>query len=163
MYLKEAPLFPDAAIAPGPDLYPWDINPAVAEVQELLNAHGFDLIVDGDFNWKTETAVKTYQRQYGLRVDGIVGAETWRTLKATVKPGARTLREGLSGVDVYELQGLLQVQGHVVQQDGIFGPETRSAVMAFQAAHHMRIDGTVAPVTWAFLTEKGTIFQKRRR
>lgn len=163
MYLKEAPLYLDTVITPGPDLFPWDISPAVAEVQELLNAHGFDLTVDGDFNWKTEVAVKAYQRRYGLRVDGIVGAKTWMMLKSTVPPGARTLREGLSGADVYELQGLLQVNGHAIQRDGVFGAETRSAILSFQAMHHLQVDGVATPVTWALLGDRGTIVPKWKR
>lgn len=35
---------------------------------------------DGIFGAKTESAVKTYQREHGLTADGIVGAQTWRSL-----------------------------------------------------------------------------------
>ncbi len=33
--------------------------------------------VDGDFGPKTETAVKAYQQDRGVHVDGIVGDQTW--------------------------------------------------------------------------------------
>ena len=33
--------------------------------------------VDGDFGPKTEAAVKAYQRDRGVQVDGIVGDQTW--------------------------------------------------------------------------------------
>jgi len=33
--------------------------------------------VDGDFGPKTETAVKAYQQDRGVQVDGIVGDQTW--------------------------------------------------------------------------------------
>lgn len=155
---------PETAFEPGPDLYPWDIGPAVAEAQDLLYAHGFqDIAINGDFDWKTEAAVKAYQRQHQLRVDGIIGAQTWISLKQTVQPGVRSLQEGHAGADVYELQGLLQIHGHAIQRDGIFGPETRSAVLSFQHEHHLQADGIVMPVTWALLGEKGTLFHRRRK
>ncbi|MCU0526475.1 MAG: peptidoglycan-binding protein [Elainella sp. Prado103] len=137
-----------------PTVYPWDISPNVAKMQELLRAHGFSVRVDGDYGWRTEVAVKTFQRQYGLRVDAIVGAETWSKLMATVKPGSRPLRSGCSGADVYELQGLLQVNGYAVKRTGNFGTETKSAVQNFQREHHLRSDGIVDEVTWALLRNR---------
>lgn len=154
---------PATALNPGPRLFPWDVGVAVAEAQELLCAHGFKLIVDGDFSWRTEAAVKLYQKQHGLRVDGIVGVETWKSLKATVIPGSRILRDGHSGADVYELQGLLHIQGYRIKRDGIFGAETRSAVIDFQRRHQLSQSSGVNPVTWALLAEKMSALQKRKR
>jgi peptidoglycan hydrolase-like protein with peptidoglycan-binding domain len=134
-----------------PVLYPWDVGPAIARMQELLCAHGFSLRVDGDFGWRTEAAVKVFQRRHGIRVDGIVGPETWGTLIATVKPGARLLRQGYSGADVYELQGLLQVNGYLIKRNGLFDSETKAAVITFQQQHHLRDDGLVDAVVWALL------------
>ena len=47
----------------------------VEELQKILN-----LTVDGDFGILTEGAVKTYQQDNGLKVDGIVGLKTWEVL-----------------------------------------------------------------------------------
>ncbi len=58
-----------------------DFGDAVAEVQELLNWHGFSLKVDRKFGPKTEKAVRAYQKQNGLKVDGIVGKKTMGALK----------------------------------------------------------------------------------
>jgi peptidoglycan hydrolase-like protein with peptidoglycan-binding domain len=148
------------AATPFPVLHPWDTGPAVARMQELLRAHGVQLRVDGDFGWRTEMAVKVFQRQHGLRIDGIVGTETWATLMATVKPGTRLLRQGCSGADVYELQGLMQVNGYAIKRDGKFGAETKSAVIAFQREHHLRDDGIVDSVLWALLRGKRTADRK---
>lgn len=139
-----------------PTLYPWDVGPAVARMQELLRAHGFPLRVDGDYGWRTETAVKTFQRRYGLRIDGVVGPETWATLMSTVKPGSRTMRQGCSGADVFELQGLLQVNGYAIKRTGHFDTVTKSAVVSFQRDHHLHDDGIVDSVTWALLCNKKT-------
>lgn len=154
---------PDTALKPGPTLNPWDINPAVAEMQELLRAHDYNVPINGDYDWKTEVAVKTYQRRHGLKVDAIVGPETWISLKSTVQSGVRALREGCSGADVYQLQGLLQIHGYVIKRDGVFGAETKSAVIAFQQRQHLQDTGIVNSVTWALLGERKDIYQKRKR
>lgn len=53
----------------------------VEALQEALNALGFNAgTVDGDFGPKTEAAVRAFQLQAGITVDGIVGPETWGEL-----------------------------------------------------------------------------------
>lgn len=135
----------------GPNLYPWDFGMAVAELQELLRAHGFALKIDGDFGSMTEAAVKAFQRQQGLRIDGVVGVKTWAALKSTVQPGTRILREGQTGADVYELQGLLRVYGYEVLRNGIFDSRTKQAVITFQEKHKLRPEGIVDPISWTLL------------
>jgi peptidoglycan hydrolase-like protein with peptidoglycan-binding domain len=136
---------------PSPVLRPWDAGQDVAELQELLCAHGFLLRVDGDFGSKTETAVKFYQKQNGLRIDGIVDANTWASLKATVRPGTRFLRLGRSGADVLVLQKLLCINGFEVLRDGYFGQKTHEATIAFQHRHQLQPDGAVSAVIWTLL------------
>lgn len=52
----------------------------VKELQKALNKVGFSLDVDGKFGAKTQSAVKSYQKNSGLSVDGIVGNNTWTSL-----------------------------------------------------------------------------------
>lgn len=52
----------------------------VARLQSLLNKNGYSLVEDGDFGSKTEEAVKAFQKQHNLEVDGIVGRQTWNAL-----------------------------------------------------------------------------------
>ena len=55
----------------------------VKAVQRMLYALGYDLgsaKVDGDFGSKTDAAVRAYQKNKGLTVDGIVGQQTWSKL-----------------------------------------------------------------------------------
>jgi len=139
------------SISTGPTLRPWDVQPAVVELQELLRAHGFRVPVTGEFDSATEDAVLIFQRRKGMRVDAIVGPKTWAALKQEVKPGIRVLRKGHSGIDVYELQGLLRVNGYPVTRDGFFTEETKDAVIAFQQSHKLRETGQVDRVTWSML------------
>ena len=54
----------------------------VVYLQRRLNGIGFgSLVVDGIFGAATEEAVKKFQEQYGLTVDGIVGIQTWAKLE----------------------------------------------------------------------------------
>lgn len=52
----------------------------VKTVQRALQRNGFDIDDDGDFGPRTERAVKEFQRQNGLDVDGKVGPNTLRAL-----------------------------------------------------------------------------------
>jgi peptidoglycan hydrolase-like protein with peptidoglycan-binding domain len=139
------------SLTTGPTLRPWDVKPEVVELQELLRAHGFRLNLTGEFDSQTEDAVMIFQRRHGIRVDAIVGPKTWMALKTTVKPGTRPLRKGLSGADVYELQGLLQVNGYPIQRDGYFDDETKQALINFQQRHKLRESGKVDQLTWGIL------------
>lgn len=46
-------------------------------IQERLNSVGFSLSTDGIFGSGTEDAVKVFQKNRGLKQDGIVGRNTW--------------------------------------------------------------------------------------
>ena len=54
----------------------------VARLQNYLNKYGYNLTVDGDFGTKTQEAVRAYQKNNGLAVDGIVGTNTWSALQS---------------------------------------------------------------------------------
>lgn len=55
----------------------------VAVVQAILVARGYSVLaVNGIFDGSTEYAVRKYQKQHGLKVDGVVGPNTWASLLA---------------------------------------------------------------------------------
>lgn len=139
----------------GPTLHPWDAEPAVVELQELLRAHGYKVPLTGEFDSQTEDAVLIFQRRKGLRVDAIVGPKTWSALKLDLKLGSRILRQDHSGLDVHELQGLLLVNGYSVTRDGFFTDETKQAVTEFQRYHKLRETGQVDRVTLGVLKNNG--------
>ena len=59
-------------------------------------------------------------------------------------PFARTLKLGMNGLDVKALQTALGIT-----IDGVFGPKTQAAVIAYQNRHGLTPDGVVGPVTQA--------------
>ena len=63
-----------------------DKGDAVRYLQTLLMKRGYDLGkwgADGDFGAQTEKAVKQFQRDWGLKVDGVCGEQTWKMLMST--------------------------------------------------------------------------------
>jgi len=68
-------------------------------------------------------------------------------------PGAAApmLAAGSSGPAVVRLQQALAAAGFSVSTDGVFGPRTRAAVIAFQASRGLAADGIVGPKTWSAL------------
>jgi peptidoglycan hydrolase-like protein with peptidoglycan-binding domain len=67
--------------ATDPTLRQGDSGAAVSELQQLLNAKGINITVDGVFGNATRAAVVQFQQQNGLVVDGIVGTQTWQALR----------------------------------------------------------------------------------
>jgi len=56
-------------------------KPTIRNIQEALKRAGFyDGAVDGKFGPKTREAIKNFQRNKGLKADGIVGSKTWQEL-----------------------------------------------------------------------------------
>lgn len=63
----------------------------------------------------------------------------------------KTLKQGMSGPAVTDLQEQLEALGDSLTVDGDFGPETKAAITSFQTAHGLDIDGEVGPLTQAAL------------
>ena len=57
-------------------------GPRVREVQSILKQIGYYKgVVDGIYGPQTEAAVKNFQRNMALTVDGIVGENTYKALE----------------------------------------------------------------------------------
>lgn len=70
-----------------PTLQQGDTGDAVKTLQQDMNkvkAAKPDLTVDGDFGAKTKAAVKEFQKEHKITIDGIVGPQTWGVIKAAV-------------------------------------------------------------------------------
>ena len=131
-------------------------------------------VVDGIFGARTEAAVRKFQEIFGLTVDGIVGRATWYAL-VRIYVAVNSLAElrsqgqrfyanswavtdpieyGDRGIKVEHLQYMLSVLSAYIPQipsvavDGIFGPATRSAVLAAQQRFGLPQTGVVDYRTW---------------
>lgn len=131
-----------------------DSGPAVSQITGLLARLG--LLPEGahdQYDDSVELAVRTFQQDRGLSVDGIVGPLTFRRLdEASWRLGDRILTHLpgalMAGDDVYTLQGrLLDLGFRVGRVDGYFGPETEAAVREFQRNLGIPPDGTCGPAT----------------
>ena len=128
------------------------------------------LTVDGVYGSGTASAVRAFQRKYGLTVDGVVGRNTWTELYDQFRsiqsdngtpnayPGT-ALREGASGQNVRLVQFWLKIARTVypslsnVTVDGRFGSATAAAVRRFQRYFGLTADGVVGRTTWQKLYE----------
>ncbi len=61
-----------------PELAQGATGPAVSRLQHGLTTVGtYSAPIDGDFGPETDAAVRAYQTQRGIGVDGVVGDQTW--------------------------------------------------------------------------------------
>ncbi len=134
---------------------------------------------NGTFDLPTQEAVLDFQRIFNLVPDGVVGKATWYKIKYIFTSVTRlaeltseglqlqdvepiyptTLRLGDRNLGVGVLQLYLDTIGYfngnipIVVVDGIFGPRTQEAVIAFQNAYDLTPDGIVGRNTWNTLQD----------
>ena len=91
--------------------------------------------VDGDFGSRTQEAVKLFQKQAGLKVDGIAGVQTLKALDKSSAPECTsfiTLKRGDTGIRVKELQKKLVELGFMTDKiSGTFDSATSRALEAY--------------------------------
>ena len=128
-----------------------------------------EIQVNGIFDESTEAAVRAFQQQFGLTVDGLVGRQTWQAMEDAYEsirtstelidggsilfPG-RVLQSGFQGEDVATIQEYLAYIATVYPAipapavTGVYGMETVQAVEAFQREFGLEPNGIVGVTTW---------------
>jgi len=129
----------------------------VTEVQKLLGLQG--AAVTGSLDAATLDAVKRFQRDNGLSVDGVVGPATMSALVGAGPTrsieGGTLFEPGDVGPGVLALQ---QALGFGPEgQTGDFGPTTRQKLLDFQRDNGIQQTGVVGPTTWAALKQGGAM------
>ncbi|WP_232376491.1 glycoside hydrolase domain-containing protein [Amycolatopsis aidingensis] len=125
----------------------------VTAAQCLLRAAGHQA-GDGDpsgvLDEQTATAVRGFQGEVGLSATGEVDSHTWTALLSA--GSTPLLRDGDSGAAVTRVQRALNAALSAgLAMDGLFGPNTESAVRDYQSAKGLGVDGIVGPNTWSAL------------
>ena len=104
--------------------------------------------VTGSFESVTESAVKDFQQSQGLTVDGVVGPNTWGKLPA-YREASPVLQNGSLGPVVAMVQRVLKTgfsfSGAI---DGIYGPQTATAIRTYQQDRSLPVTGVVNEQTW---------------
>lgn len=167
---------------PGTPLTLGDEGEIVAQLQAQLNGIAINypnikpiFPVNGIFGPTTDAAVRVFQKQFNLTIDGIVGKATYykisfvyvavrklaelgslghlKNLYSGVWQG-RVLRFGDRGVETQLVQyylssiSLFYPEIPSVSIDGRFGNSTQNAVVAFQKRFGLISDGLIGQATW---------------
>jgi peptidoglycan hydrolase-like protein with peptidoglycan-binding domain len=142
-------------LSPWPLVRQGDQDHPIRTLQWLLRARGHSVAADGTFGPLTDAAVRAFQKEKGLVVDGIAGPYTWGALIIQVRQGSTG--DAVRGVqEEFQFRNLSGDPSTGLAIDGIFGPGTDAAVRAFQDAIRqdvstMAVDGIVGPMSWQAL------------
>ena len=140
---------------------------------------------DGSFGMTTRGAVVAFQARAGLTADGVAGSRTYDRLYASNAPAAlyipagaetpatpaptpaptatpapqtnTTLRSGMSGAAVTQLQTALVNLGYSLSVTGTYDAATVSAVRLFQTRNSLSVDGVAGPRTLGKLYGGGAL------
>ena len=143
----------------------------VTELQNTLKSLGYYTAApSGVYDTATQNAVKKFQTEHKLTVDGVAGKKTMRLLNllavtptpspkaATAAPAATAtpltaknvvvLRNGTKGVEVTKLQNRLMELGYYTcVANGVYDSDEIAAVKEFQRKNGLTVDGVAGLAT----------------
>ncbi len=146
-----------------------DRGDTVKDVQAALTNKGFTTNPDGIFGANTDAAVRDFQQEHTLSVDGKAGPATMKKLavaastqndkndkQVTSKTSSSSVSKGDRGEAVKDVQTALTNKGYTTNPDGIFGSNTDTAVRDFQRDNALSVDGKAGPATMKTLATAST-------
>ncbi|MEX1107711.1 MAG: peptidoglycan-binding protein [Dongiaceae bacterium] len=111
----------------------------VKSVEQALDVRGYEVgPIDGTVTAQTTSAVRTYQSDAGLSVDGRIDGY----LLTQLEKGQANL-DGMTRTQlVQSIQTALNQRGYTVgPADGVFGPSTRRAILVYQTDANLPLTG----------------------
>ena len=128
------------------------LQDAIHELQAILQDKNLLSNPSSKFDSETVEAVKEFQRQNNLYIDGIVGPLTWACLCYPKLSISTRNQEPKLQDAVKELQNILSKEGTFKKEpNGYFDKQTERAVKCFQRIYGLKDDGIVGAATWAVL------------
>jgi len=150
-----------------------DSGERVRLMQDALKDLGYSIgTVDGKFGLLARAAVIAFQRDKGITADGLAGTKTLELLYNSANSDSNnnssddsasgtlsaSLRKGSSGSEVLSVQTKLKALGYYTKSlDGNFGSGTLAAVLAFQKANGLKVDGIVGSGTYGKLFSSSAV------
>ncbi|MDH6098255.1 N-acetylmuramoyl-L-alanine amidase [Anabaenopsis sp. FSS-46] len=138
---------PSTPVNPVPD-EELNIDTTVIRLQRTLNqlqitdSNGRPLVEDNIMGQATSSATVNFQNIVGLPPTGIADTSTWNAINLIL--AKRIVRPNHAGGEV--VRYLQHRVGAGV--DGIYGPQTRTAIRAYQRQNGLLADGIVGQMTW---------------
>ena len=138
-----------------------DEGPLVEELHRMLANAGFNTKeTSATFSKETEISLRSFQESRLIKISGICDQRTWDALlEAKYRLGDRLLYFGqpmLRGEDVSALQRAMGSLGfNPGKVDGIFGPDTQTAVGLFQRNSGLVVDFIFGPNCLSALKKLG--------
>ena len=120
--------------------------------QSLFELGYLTYLPDGVFGKQTQNAVRRFQEENGLIVDGCLGKSTVDLLKSG-DAATFVFTVGAEGADVQRIQQRLSHYGYLSssQVTGYYGDKTQTAVKSFQSRNKLNADGAVGVDTMRIL------------
>ena len=146
---------------PAPQFYSQGVtHSSVADIQERLMDLGFMDYAEPTIYYGSITmeAVKMFQRQHGLKEDGIIGPQT-KELLFSDEAKYYLAKVGMRGDDIRRIQQRLYEMGYLAKEEyvtGYFGDVTEQAVKSMQKNNGVLADGKVGHDTMELLYSEDT-------
>lgn len=115
----------------------------VTALQCLLYYHGFNIAIDGIFGNGTAGAVRTFQQNHGLGVDGIAGQNTLLAMITTISSRTNNYAARAAQYLLSKFESLAV--------DGDFWTGSQTATETFQQKMGIAVTGSVNSLTWRYL------------
>ncbi len=126
-----------------------DKSDEIKGYQQLLYEKGYlTYAPDGIYGKQTQNAVRRFQEENGLVVDGCLGKSTIALIESG-KGETFAFTVGMEGADVQRIQERLAHYGYLKssQVTGYYGDKTKEAVKTFQSRNKLENDGAVGFAT----------------